>query len=577
MLRRSSANGRTIVEATLDPGSATQVWWSTRDTAPSAVQREARMLADVKTLVTIGDADVRLVTLVDLTVVQGEPSEIGIRLPAGYEVTGVSGASLERTEERAGSVALFVTNPAQRRHQFLISLERTGGSGSFTLETGFATLPSAQRETGEVAVEGLGTLAISAPEIPGLRRMDVREIDPALASAARQSLLAAFRYQRAGDAPPSLALDVTRYPDAAVLAAVAERAVATTLVTSEGRALTEVSLWVRNRAQAYAKVALPPGASMVSVEVAGSPAKPVEGKDGTRVPLLRPGFRPDGPYVVSFVYLHAGTPFDKKGNMQMTLPKMDLPVSVVEWELFIPERYRADRFDGNAIAASLIDPSVESEMSGGGTGSGTGSGVGPGVGGGFGGGTLADVAAVNGQIVGRIVDSNGAALPGVTVTAAGSGGTQTAITDARGQFVLSNVPTGPVTLTGAHPGFANARRSFMFDQRPRQADLVMQVGAVQETVTVTADVPVIDTKSSEIATTLRMDSLSGMNTNAQEVPRSVLNAAPSANVQSLQRRAAGVLPVRVDVPRTGTSHRFVKPLVVDEETIVSFRYKRLGR
>ena len=39
-----------------------------------------------------------------------------------------------------------------------------------------------------------------------------------------------------------------------------------------------------------------------------------------RVPLLRPGFRPDGPYTVSFVYLHAGTAFAKKGDMQMTLP-----------------------------------------------------------------------------------------------------------------------------------------------------------------------------------------------------------------------------------------------------------------
>ena len=52
---------------------------------------------------------------------------------------------------------------------------------------------------------------------------------------------------------------------------------------------------------------------------------------------------------------------------------------------------------------------------------------------------------------------------------------------------------------------------------------------------------------------------------------------PSANVQSLQRRAAGVLPVRIQVPRAGSSHRFVKPLVVDEETVVSFRYRRVGR
>ena len=49
---------------------------------------------------------------------------------------------------------------------------------------------------------------------------------------------------------------------------------------------------------------------------------------------------------------------------------------------------------------------------------------------------------------------------------------------------------------------------------------------------------------------------------------------PSANVQNLQRRASGVLPVRIEVPRAGTSHRFVKPLVIDEETVVTFRYKR---
>jgi len=35
-----------------------------------------------------------------------------------------------------------------------------------------------------------------------------------------------------------------------------------------------------------------------------------------------------------------------------------------------------------------------------------------------------------------------------------------------------------------------------------------------------------------------------------------------------------VLPVRIDVPRAGSSYRFVKPLVIDEETLVSFRYRR---
>ena len=49
--------------------------------------------------------------------------------------------------------------------------------------------------------------------------------------------------------------------------------------------------------------------------------------------------------------------------------------------------------------------------------------------------------------------------------------------------------------------------------------------------------------------------------------------APSQNVYNLQRRVAGVLPVQVDVPRAGKSYRFVRPLVLEEETKITFQYK----
>jgi len=47
----------------------------------------------------------------------------------------------------------------------------------------------------------------------------------------------------------------------------------------------------------------------------------------------------------------------------------------------------------------------------------------------------------------------------------------------------------------------------------------------------------------------------------------------SANVVNLQKRVAGVLPVAIDVPRAGTMFSFVRPLVLDEETKVTFSYK----
>lgn len=557
VLSRTSSNGRTLVEAALDPGSATQVSWTSRETGPSAPARDVRLLSDVKTLVTIGAADVRLLSLVDVTVVQGEPTQFEVTIPAGYELASVTGGTLDRSEQQDRRVTLAISGAARRRHQFLLDLERASIGGSFRLDTGFPTVAASQRETGEIAVEGLGTLEISSSDIPGLRRIDVREVDRSLLTAARQSLLAAYRYQRAAAGVPALALDVVRFPDAAVLAAIAERAVATTLVTSQGRALTEVSLWLRNRAQPFMRVALPAGASMLSVDVAGAPAKPAEGADGMRVPLLRAGFRPDGPYNVSFVYVHAGPAFGKKGTMQMTLPRMDVPVGLVEWELFVPAQYRADRFAGTAIAAHLVEEArfIEGEQA---------EGALPGA-----------LAAAPGQIVGRVVDTAGAPISGATIVAEVNRQRLTAVSQADGRYAFSAVPSGPVAVSSQLQGFKTVRRSVIFDQRPRQLDFELAPGTVTETVTVTAEAPVIDMRSSGVSETIGMDQMASSG-RAQAGGRGLPGQAqePSLNVQNLQRRAAGVLPIEIDVPRAGESHRFVAALVVDEETIVSFNYKR---
>ena len=290
--RRQTVNGRTTVDVAIEPARRTQVSWSVRESAPDVPRVEARTLADVKSLVTIGDADLRVVSLIDVTVVRGEPRAFEVRLPAGYEVTSITGTSLETSTRGTGIVTLTVREPSRRQHQFLVSLELPRGTGSFKADTSFPSLAGAQREIGEIAVEATGTVDVTAAGDPSMRRMDVREAHGALRSLARQPLLAAFRYQRREDEARVLTLDVKRFADAPVIAAAAESAVATTLVTVEGRMLTEVQLTLRNRAQPFMKVTLPPGASMLSVEVAGETAKPVLGSDGTRVPLLRTGFRP---------------------------------------------------------------------------------------------------------------------------------------------------------------------------------------------------------------------------------------------------------------------------------------------
>jgi hypothetical protein len=225
---------------------------------------------------------------------------------------------------------------------------------------------------------------------------------------------------------------------------------------------------------------------------------------------------------------------------------MDVPIDVLEWELFVPEQFRADRFGGNVVDASLMTINA----------SGYGYGYGTGSGGGGGGRALPapppPPPPMMAQVVGRVVDTTGAALPGVSVTVQNGSHRQTAITDGNGIYVVSNVPPGTVTLTTQLAGFKENRQTLRFSGQGARMDFTMDIGGVTETMNVQSESPAVQASKDSRAA----------------------NQAPSANVQNLQRRASGVLPIRIDVPRTGTSHAFVKPLVIDEEAVVTFRYKR---
>src|SRR4029434_6865335 len=113
------------------------------------------------------------------------------------------------------------------------------------------------------------------------------------------------------------------------------------------------------------------------------------GSDGTLVPLLRPGFRPSGTYEVSFVYLHAGTPFARKGDIAMALPRLDMPIGIVHWAVFVPDRFSAQAVDGNAIDLRRF-----SKTSGGFSSRGTATVLEPGYGAGSGGGAYRAAAGV---------------------------------------------------------------------------------------------------------------------------------------------------------------------------------------
>ena len=124
-------------------------------------------------------------------------------------------------------------------------------------------------------------------------------------------------------------------------------------------------------------------------------------------------------------------------------------------------------------------------------------------------------ASTTGSINGKVADSSGGVLPGVTVTASGPSlmGVQTSVTDASGNYRFPALPPGSYTVTFELAGFNTLKRENIQIAMGFTAtvNVELAVASLQETVTVTGDSPVIDTSSTRIQQNFKLEAL-------QEIP-----------------------------------------------------------
>jgi Ca-activated chloride channel homolog len=100
-----------------------------------------------------------------------------------------------------------------------------------------------------------------------------------------------------------------------------------------------------------------------------------------------------------------------------------------------------------------------------------------------------------GVIAGVVIDTSGAVLPGAVVTLAGVEERRT-VTNSKGEFAFVRVPHGEYQVEVFLAGFTTVRRAVTVAAgRTERITMEMRVGALQETITVTGESPVVDVQS----------------------------------------------------------------------------------
>src|SRR5438552_2547852 len=129
------------------------------------------------------------------------------------------------------------------------------------------------------------------------------------------------------------------------------------------------------------------------------------------------------------------------------------------------------------------------------------------------------------QLSGTVVDESDLALPGVEVTViqTGTGMTRFVVSGAGGEYVFTNLPVGPYRLTAKLQGFTTFEQTgvVLAVGDTRSIKVRLKVGAIAETITVTANASQVETRATGVGLVVAQEQMVGLPLNGRQATQLV--------------------------------------------------------
>jgi hypothetical protein len=143
-----------------------------------------------------------------------------------------------------------------------------------------------------------------------------------------------------------------------------------------------------------------------------------------------------------------------------------------------------------------------------------------------------------GSIVGNVTDAQGAATPGVTLTATntGTGLKVETVTDDTGAYAFRNLLPGTYDVVASLPGFREHQEKgvAVTAGNPVRVNVALAVGAVNEVVTVTSEQTLLQTDKADLHTELTSKEIVNLPLNQYRNYQALMNLVPGATPAQFQ-------------------------------------------
>ena len=170
------------------------------------------------------------------------------------------------------------------------------------------------------------------------------------------------------------------------------------------------------------------------------------------------------------------------------------------------------------------------------------------------------------SLQGRVTDPQGALVPGATVTviSEATGVKQASTANEQGAWAVRFLNPGSYRVEMSAPGFKTTERKGIVLQTAdiKQLDVVLEVGQITETVTVSAEAPLIDTSAATAGTVIEQESITEM-PSMSRIPFQLATLSPGVQALDQNNNVAmmwsknAASEIRVNGGRDNRSNEFL--------------------
>ncbi len=321
----------------LTPRSRLEVSWG-----PAAPERDRPPRYALRGQLTwnLGPAAQQVAARLDVRIIGGRSDRIDLALPPGAHRVAVTGPDVRQAQVNGAAAAVFLRGKVAEKTYLALSYELPAGAGEVRRFVRPEVRGGHWSGGTFVITNTAGGSELLESSARGLRPLAVSEIPQQVAAILAGPPALAYEIT-ARDF--SAAVEVMDLGEFALRESIVDLAHFRLLYRDDGSILCKVNYEVRNRTRQFLRLELPAGAAVLVVRVneKSRPVSPVPGDGGAYLlPLIRSKASVQG--LVSFpveivLMCRGGRLREGKGEVELPLPRVDLPIAYAWCEAYVPD------------------------------------------------------------------------------------------------------------------------------------------------------------------------------------------------------------------------------------------------